>query len=72
MLRFSVPLTNTYSMTAYHTVPSRWSKLPGIHSLVEDIKLFEIKLEIVLEVIHVPGTTIFEPWNLEHSASPAA
>jgi hypothetical protein len=49
----------TDNMTTYYTVTSGLSKSPGIHSLVEDIKLLEIVLEIVLaEVVHVPGTTI--------------
>ncbi len=48
----------TDNMTTYYTFMSGSSKSPSIHSLLEDIKLLEIELEIVLEVIHVPGTTI--------------
>jgi hypothetical protein len=48
----------TDNMTTYYTVTSGSSASPGIHSLVEEIKRLEIELGIVLEVIHVPGTTI--------------
>jgi hypothetical protein len=48
----------TDNMTTYYTVMSCSSTLPGIHSLVEAIKKLEIELELVLELIHVPGTTI--------------
>jgi hypothetical protein len=47
----------TDNMTTYYTVTSGSSTSPGIHSLVEDIKL-EIDMGIVLEMIHVPGITI--------------
>jgi hypothetical protein len=48
----------TDNMTTYYTVTSGLSASPGIHSLVDEIKRLEIELGIVLEVIHVPGTTI--------------
>jgi hypothetical protein len=66
----------TDNMTTYYTVSSGSSTSPGIHSLVDDIKKLEIELEIVLEVIHVPGTTIItegtDGWNLEHASSSKA
>lgn len=42
----------------YFTVMSGSSTSPGIHALVGAIKKLEIQLGCVLEVMHVPGTTI--------------
>lgn len=49
-------LTNN-SMT-YFAVTSGASTSPGLHSTVEHIKQIEMELEVILEVMHVPRTTI--------------
>jgi hypothetical protein len=48
----------TDNTTTYFTMTSGSSRSPGIHALVEAIKKLEIQLGCVLEVIHVPGTTL--------------
>jgi hypothetical protein len=53
----------TDNTTTYFTVMSGFSTSPGIHALVEAIKKLEIQLGCVLEVIHVPGTTIITEGN---------
>jgi hypothetical protein len=48
----------TDSMTVYCAVTKGSSTSPGLHDMVERIKMLEIELGINLEVVHVPGTTI--------------
>jgi hypothetical protein len=50
----------TDNIVVYFAVTSGSSTSPGLQAMVEQIKLLEIELGIILEVIHVPGTTIIE------------
>jgi hypothetical protein len=48
----------TDNTTTYFAVTSGSSTAPSLHDMVEKIKQLELELDIVLEVVHVPGTTI--------------
>jgi hypothetical protein len=48
----------TDNIVTYDIVTSGSSKSPALHEMVEEIKRLEIELDLILEVIHVPGTTI--------------
>ena len=48
----------TDNSTTYHVVNGGSSRSPGLHELVYSIKTLEIRLRCMLEVVHVPGTTL--------------
>jgi hypothetical protein len=48
----------TDNIVTYYIVTSGSSTSPALHEMVEEIKRLEIELDLILEVIHVPGTTI--------------
>jgi hypothetical protein len=48
----------TVNSTTYFICTSGPSTSPALHEMVEEIKRIKIELGIVLEVVHVPGTTI--------------
>jgi hypothetical protein len=48
----------TDNTTTYFAVTSGSSTAPSLHDMVEKIKQLELELDIILEVVHVPGTTI--------------
>ena len=50
----------TDNSVTYWIAASGSSKSPGLHSLVEQIKLLELDLGCCLQVIHVPGTVMIQ------------
>jgi hypothetical protein len=48
----------TDNIVTYYIVTSGSSTSPALHEIVEEIKRLEIELDLILEVIHLPGTTI--------------
>jgi hypothetical protein len=50
----------TDNSTTYWVCSSGSSRSPGLHTLVEQIKLLELELNIDLQVIHVPGVAMIQ------------
>ena len=50
----------TDNSTTYYIAASSSSPHPRLHDLISDIRLLEIQLAVVLEVIHVPGLVMIE------------
>jgi hypothetical protein len=48
----------TDNTTTCFAVTSGSSTAPSLHDMVEKIKQLELELDIILEVVHLPGTTI--------------
>eukprot|EP00957_Ditylum_brightwellii_P206836 15350209-Ditylum_brightwellii.AAC.1 len=45
-------------MVTYHVVQHGSSTSPSLHALVKWVKLLTAQLEIMLEVVHVPGNLV--------------
>ena len=50
----------TDNSTTYYIAASGSSPHPRLHDLISDIRLLELQLAVVLEVIHVPGLVMIE------------
>jgi hypothetical protein len=47
-------------LTTYWIAASGSSPSPGLHALIEDIRLLELELNCTLQVIHVPGLLMID------------